>query len=112
MPDQIPSIEKDIPGRDRRDGLLLRVPYREGFVAALKAGLHASHRYWDAGVAAWWIDARDCGRVAQIVLDHFPALVLLGSVGEEDRVVRRHGALSNRDALSSHTVEAGVDQGW
>ena len=83
MPELIPAIEPDVPGRDGRSGLLLRAPYREGLVAELKRALPRPHRYWDEGVGAWWIDAREEEHAERIVLRHSPALVLLGGLSME-----------------------------
>lgn len=88
MTEPIPCIEPDVPGRDGRAGLLLRVPYRRELVAELKACLSHRYRYWDEGIAAWWIDTRQQRLATRIVLQHFPALVVLAGPGEETTVRR------------------------
>jgi hypothetical protein len=89
--DPIPAIETHIPGRDGRDGLLLRVPYRSGLVEALKADLPRPRRYWDEGVGAWWIDTREEARVTRLVLHHFPVLARLAGADDELIIMSREG---------------------
>jgi hypothetical protein len=99
MAESIPSLEPDVPGRDGRTGLLLRAPYRAGLVTELKERLPRPHRYWDAGIGAWWIDAREDRRVQRIVLHHFAPVAWLGRVGEEAVVLRAEGSRIDRKAL-------------
>lgn len=93
MPDPIPALETNVPGRDGRAGLLLRAPYRAGLVADLKHGLPWQDRYWDEGIGAWWIDARESPRLPDIVLRHFAALAVLAGPGEEPTLLSREGTV-------------------
>lgn len=91
MVEPIPCLELSVPGRDGRDGFLLRVPYRSGLVAELKDRLAGTHRYWDEGVAAWWIDARDERCVTAIVLHHFPLLARVDGPWAEPELISSKG---------------------
>lgn len=91
MPDPLPAIEPDVPGRDGRSGCLLWVPYRKGLVADLKGCLPRNQRYRDEGIGAWWIDAREEEHAESIVLRHFASLVLLAGPGEEPTLLTGAG---------------------
>lgn len=93
MVEPIPAIEPHVPGRNGRDGLLLRVPYRAALVAELKSALPGPCRYWDEGVAAWWIDAREEAHTTEIVLHYFRAVAVLPGPGDEPTLLYREDAV-------------------
>ena len=102
MAESIPTVEPHVPGRDGRDGLLLRVPYRAEFVAALKTSRTRSHRSWDAGVGAWWIESGEQAAATALVLRYFRTVAVLGGAGEEVQLLQAEGAaaeVSARPAL-------------
>jgi len=70
MPDHHPTIEP-YPGRDDRDGFLVRTPYSDAFIEALKAQLPRQDRYWVADSSAWWIADDGWGLLTYLLLEHF-----------------------------------------
>lgn len=93
----LPTVERQVVGRDGREGVSLRFPYDAGVVAALKDEIPAPDRYWNG--ETWWVAAEHEDAAVQILQRRWNEILFIGLDGESDYLMDRNGVVTYQGGL-------------
>lgn len=90
------SVERGVEGRDGRPGAVLRFPFNQGVIDALKE-LPTADRYWNGH--AWWVAMESEPAAVAILFERWREILFYGVGGESDFVMNSDGVVIEQGGL-------------